>query len=223
MTFAGADGQNFPAQLEPSGRWSLSATDKSVDFSAASVSMVGRDGALPISVNPVVNGSDLNTVVWELNGSLPYGREDRRYTITVSNLTRAGAPTPPVVYDVVLAWAAFTQNVAPTISGTGAEGQTLTVSPGGWRPSPQRVQILWYRNSRPIPGANGTSYTVTKSDAGTAISASVAVSGPWLDELAVRTPAIQIPGTPILQLLMEPRLKGTARVGHVLELFNGKI
>ena len=128
-----------------------------------------------------------------------------------------------MVYDVVLAWAAFTQNVAPTISGTGAEGQTLTVSPGGWRPSPQRVQILWYRNSRPIPGANGTSTPSPKSDAGTAISASVAVSGPWLDELAVRTPAIQIPGTPILQLLMEPRLKGTARVGHVLELFNGKI
>lgn len=212
----------FPAQLEPRGRWSLSATDETVSFSGATVSMVGPGGYVPLNVNSVEDGPGPNTVVWELVEPVPVVANDLHYLVTVSNVTRAGALLPPVSYEVALVRATFVQTIAPTISGTGAEGQTLTVATGSWRPSPQEVRVSWKRDGRQI-AASGPSYTVTKWDAGTAISATVEVTHSGLESVTARTSAIQVPGVPLMRPSTAIQLRGVPRVGQVLQVLTGHI
>jgi hypothetical protein len=83
-------------------RWSLSLnTSSSVSFASADVTMT--EGGSPVSLSVVSrtnNGYGDNTIVWEPSGlSFFAGMEDRRFTVTVSNIS---APQSTVVYDVVV-------------------------------------------------------------------------------------------------------------------------
>ncbi|MEO7720595.1 MAG: carboxypeptidase-like regulatory domain-containing protein [Pseudolysinimonas sp.] len=62
----------------------------------------------------------------------------------------------------------------PTISGVGHVGNTLTVEPGVWAPSPT-LTFQWYRGATAIAGATGASYVVAASDANSNLR--VAVTG----------------------------------------------
>ncbi|WP_191412333.1 hypothetical protein [Salinibacterium sp. ZJ70] len=77
----------------------------------------------------------------------------------------------------------------PTISGIAAVGSTLTLNTGGWAGTPTpTIAIYWLRCQMPIsatfttvpvgcaviPGANGTTYTVTTADRDTYLTAQVA-------------------------------------------------
>ncbi|MGB7961571.1 MAG: CAP domain-containing protein, partial [Propionicimonas sp.] len=56
----------FPSQLEPSGRWSLTANTRNVNFAGASVTVIGPDGAsLPLTKQAEVDGYGNDTLVWE--------------------------------------------------------------------------------------------------------------------------------------------------------------
>ncbi len=59
---------------------------------------------------------------------------------------------------------ALVAQYAPTVSGMGVAGQTLTVAPGTWPGSP-RLTYQWFRNATPIGGATRTTYVVTAADA----------------------------------------------------------
>jgi hypothetical protein len=83
-------------------RWSLSLnTSSSVSFASADVTMT--EGGSPVSLSVVSrtnNGYGDNTIVWEPSGlSFIAEMEDRRFTVTVSNIS---APQSTVVYDVVV-------------------------------------------------------------------------------------------------------------------------
>jgi hypothetical protein len=60
----------------------------------------------------------------------------------------------------------------PAIQGEAKPGRTLTVSSGGWSPSPASFSYAWQRcnsNGRvcsPIPGASASTYVATPADAG---------------------------------------------------------
>lgn len=58
----------------------------------------------------------------------------------------------------------------PTISGTAAVGQTLTVKPGTWSPTGVALEYRWFRatidGQRAIVGATGTTYKVRPADVG---------------------------------------------------------
>jgi len=66
----------------------------------------------------------------------------------------------------------ITNAAAPTITGTAAQGQTLTADPGVWAGSPSSLTYAWSRcdtsatNCSPIEGASGPSYLVAAADAG---------------------------------------------------------
>lgn len=75
----------FPRELEPSRRWSL--TIPGADFSAATVSVVGPDGALSVGRHAPVNGYGDPTLVWQVNDLVERsGLPDRTYRVTVNGI-----------------------------------------------------------------------------------------------------------------------------------------
>jgi hypothetical protein len=77
--------------------------------------------------------------------------------------SKTSRPTAAVATNLLTA-------VRPTISGTPAVGQTLTVQTGRWSPSGIRFTYQWYRNGSPIAGATASSYTVVTEDLGAGLS-----------------------------------------------------
>jgi N-acetylmuramoyl-L-alanine amidase-like protein len=76
----------------------------------------------------------------------------------------AGVPVaPPTVAAVV----------PPTITGTPAPGQPLTVTPGSYNPADATSTYAWLRNGTPIAGATAATYTPVGKDIGAALSVQV--------------------------------------------------
>lgn len=62
---------------------------------------------------------------------------------------------------------------APSISGNGRPGHTLTANTGTWAPAPVTLKYQWLRNGTPISGATGKSYSVRLGDGRQNISVTV--------------------------------------------------
>ncbi|MFL6634424.1 MAG: hypothetical protein ACJ8HJ_19140 [Massilia sp.] len=60
--------------------------------------------------------------------------------------------------------------IAPSISGTARQGQTLTCSPGRWSPSPSYFTYRWRRNGVLLPGAYDRRRLVSDGDVGNLLS-----------------------------------------------------
>jgi len=127
----------------------------------------------------------------------------------------------------VLATAALgavpSNTAAPTISGTLAVGQTLTVSNGTWTGSPS-FSYQWQRCSSPtscsdITGATDRTYTVAAADNGNALRAQVTATN--ADGKATATSdRTGIVGAPANTL--QPVILGDAFVGQELTATNGR-
>ena len=61
----------------------------------------------------------------------------------------------------------------PTVSGTVKAGYTLTATPGTWGPAPVTLSHQWNRAGVAITGATASTYTLTGSDTGKAITVTV--------------------------------------------------
>ncbi|MEO7588750.1 MAG: CAP domain-containing protein [Arachnia sp.] len=83
----------FPQQLLPhrSGRWSLSADDRSTDFSRATVSLTGPAGPVAVRATATESGYGNDTLVWNVP-ELPVvnGGGVVTYTVAVGNIIRNG-------------------------------------------------------------------------------------------------------------------------------------
>jgi ELWxxDGT repeat protein len=133
--------------------------------------------------------------------------------------------------------------VAPSISGTPADGQKLTGAKGTWTLEPNHYVYQWLRNGTPVPNATGTEYTPSSADAGAQVTFRVTASGiggpnvVTADSAPVTVGgAVPLPGTnPIPKPTVRPRptpaptrpkltvrrkakLTGAARVGQRIKL-----
>lgn len=73
----------------------------------------------------------------------------------------------------------------PTIDNTTPKvGQTLTVTPGTWTPTPDKVAIQWYRSGKAISKATKSTYKVSKSDLNKVITVKVTASGAGLQTVS---------------------------------------
>lgn len=63
-------------------------------------------------------------------------------------------------------------SVAPVITGTATQGQTLTCSPGTWSKSPA-FSYQWLRAGAPIAGATASTRVLAAADAGFKMSCRV--------------------------------------------------
>lgn len=64
-------------------------------------------------------------------------------------------------------------SVAPAVTGTATEGETLTVSNGTWSNTPDAYAYIWKRDGVVIAGAVAATYELTEDDVGSVITASV--------------------------------------------------
>jgi hypothetical protein len=134
-----------------------------------------------------VTASGTISRVWKRNGSAISGATSGTYTlveadigtkITVTATATNGAGsanTTTVDFGPIAA-------LAPTITGASLSGtptyaQTLTATPSGITglPTPT-TSYVWNRDGSPISGAQSSTYTLTSSDIGTAISATITVT-----------------------------------------------
>ena len=142
--------------------------------------------------------------------------------------------TSPVVsanasFTVTAASVPPTNLVPPTITGTPASGQILTVSTGTWSGTvPITYSYAWYRKTNTISfaeinGATTNSYTVTGADAGTSIYAAVTASnGINNGNQTASSNTVSIStGTNIPANTSAPAISGTTTVNQVLTVSNG--
>lgn len=61
---------------------------------------------------------------------------------------------------------AFVNDVAPVVSGTTTEGQTLSVTNGSWTPTPAGYSYQWRRNGSNIGSATASTYALVAADGG---------------------------------------------------------
>lgn len=87
--------------------------------------------------------------------------------------TKAGyAPTARTSSGLAVL-ALLTATPTPTLAGTAAAGRVLTVSPGSWKPAPDRLRVQWRVDGAAVKGATATSWEVPTWAAGRSISVSV--------------------------------------------------
>ncbi|WP_146841930.1 CAP domain-containing protein [Cellulomonas composti] len=89
----------FPQQLEPKGRWSLSATDSRMHFWSAAVRVERLNAAgavvqvMSVKTQEVREGYGPNTVVFDVAGvAHPTGSHVVRYRVSVSGITNDATP-----------------------------------------------------------------------------------------------------------------------------------
>lgn len=84
--------------------------------------------------------------------------------------------TTKVSARVAVALQTFSSSPTPTITGTRASGNRLTVSLGTWSPKPEALAYQWYRNGVAITGAKYYTYVLTSADKGRQISVVVSAT-----------------------------------------------
>lgn len=75
-------------------------------------------------------------------------------------------------------------SVAPAITGTATEGETLSLSNGTWSNTPDAYAYIWKRDGVVIPGAAAATYVLTEADVGAIISASVRATNSGVSAVA---------------------------------------
>ncbi|MCW2749607.1 MAG: hypothetical protein JWR83_717 [Aeromicrobium sp.] len=106
--------------------------------------------------------------------------------------------------------------IIPSFTGTLKYGSTLTAHTGTWVVDPDSFAYQWRRNGVAIPGAIGTTYKLTKADAGRTITLVVtAVTTGFAD-----TPDTSLGGVVAPQIFntTRPTISGTAKVGKKLSI-----
>ncbi len=105
-----------------------------------------------------------------------------------------------------------------TTSGTQMVGQQVSVDAGSYTLSPaaDSTVVRWLRDGEPIPGAEGSTYTLTAADAGRDVGAELIASRSGYDDLVLTTPAQKVsPG--LFTSLHTVSVDGPARVGEPLD------
>jgi lysophospholipase L1-like esterase len=126
-----------------------------------------------------------------------------------------GATVTPVI----------TNSTAPSISGTGTTGQTLTSSTGTWNVTPDSYAYQWRRAGSAISGATAATYVLVQADEGQAITCAVtAVKSGYTSATTVTsnniTPVASAAAA-VLTSTTAPTISGTPTTGQALTTTNG--
>jgi len=128
------------------GGWSPAPESSSVQWYADGVAIAGATG-------------------W--SHTLGQDQVDRSVTAVVSvrsngynAATQTSAATAPITANPL------TETAPYGLTGTPANGETLTVTPGTFDPADAAVTLTWLRDGQPVAGASGTTYRLRPADVG---------------------------------------------------------
>jgi len=192
------------------GSWSPSATSYSYQWEhagAGSGKWIEISGATSSSYVPAASdvGDSLRVLVTAKNGSGP-GAAFSAGTATVPS----GAPA---------------NTVAPSISGTLRQGQTLTVSNGGWNPAATSYAYQWQRSTNAgstwtaISAATGSTYVPGSADVNANLRVLLTATNASGQASATSAQAGPINGEPYNTAV--PAVSGTVRQGQTLTASSG--
>jgi hypothetical protein len=122
-----------------------------------------------------------------------------RVTVTATN-SGGSAKATSTQSAVISSTAAPTPTTAPTISGTPANGSTLTANKGTWSGSPTSIAVQWLRcdaggnGCTAVSGATGDTYAVAQADAGDTIRLSVTATNSGGSTTFVSQQTAAVPG-----------------------------
>lgn len=111
--------------------------------------------------------------------------------------------------------------VAPAISGTATQGQTVTCSQGTWTNSPTSFAYAWSRDGSPIAGATSATYVIQAADVAHNLTCTVTAtnaggSGTATSAAVVPNASVSAPVNTGL-----PAITGTATPGNTLSCSQG--
>ena len=128
----------------------------------------------------------------------------RLYTTTVR--TSAATATVPLLN--------LSASPTPKVTGTAKVGGRLTASAGTWSPAPVALSYQWYRAGTRVAGATKSTYSVTSSDAGAALT--VAVTATKAGYVTLTRMSTATATVPKLLTARTPTITGRAKVGSTL-------
>ncbi|HEX8780854.1 MAG TPA: hypothetical protein VF728_06775, partial [Nocardioides sp.] len=108
----------------------------------------------------------------------------------------------------------------PTVSGTVKAGSTLTAAPGTWGPAPVTLAYQWRRAGVAITGATASTYTLTGSDTGKAMTVTVTGTKSGYATTA-KTSAATVAVAAGTLTAPTPTISGTRTVGSTLTAVPG--
>jgi large repetitive protein len=108
----------------------------------------------------------------------------------------------------------------PTLEGTPAVGETLTVVPGTWSEAPS-LRYQWFRDGAPISGADDPTYRLVAADAGRSVHVveTATLSGRTPGTAASDPVVVELGAAPVASAV--PVLTGTPVVGQTLRVTSG--
>lgn len=175
------------------------------------------EGGVP-GIRVVVPGPATETTIEGLTGG-PY-----TFTVRAEHGAGAGPASAPIGITDVSEPVSVSP---PTIAGAARRGSTLTSTTGNWRfvfGIPFARQ--WQRcdasgaNCQPVPGATGSTFTLTDSDVGARIRLGVTATNS-VGQAHATSQATAVVTDPLPTLSVAPTVSGTARVGSVLVATTG--
>ncbi len=149
-----------------------------------------------------------------------------RVVVTAANSGRLGVAATSAQTAVVAA-APPANTVAPTISGTAAEGQILNANPGTWTGTPPiGFSYQWRRCNAAgaacadIAGANAPTYLQGVADVGSTIRVAVTATNVAGSASATSAQTAVVAAAPPVNVVL-PVISGTARDGQILSASTG--
>jgi hypothetical protein len=142
-------------------------------------------------------------------------------TVTAANAAGSGQPatsTPVSVPAPAPPKGTPATTAAPVITGPARAGKTLSCSTGAWTNHPTTFAYQWSRDTTPIHGATGASYTIQKSDEQLTLTCTVTASNPTGTGLpstskGVQIPVARMPGCPAASGRLAGSTLGLVRLG----------
>lgn len=163
---------------------------------------------------------------WLRDGEVIAGAEASTYSLTLDDLgatisvkvTGSKPGYAPVTVEsaatAAITPATLTATPTPVLTGSAVFGETLTVDAGSWEPSVVDLAYQWFRNSTPISGATGTTYTLTVDDLSATIT--VEVTGSKLGYAPFTTSATSAVIEPATLTAPVPTISGVTTFGEDL-------
>lgn len=136
----------------------------------------GGSGNATISTD---TNNAINTASSTSGFSIPVGTTAQRPANATAGTIRYNTTTSTIEAYVNGAWGVFTvtvpptNTVAPVISGTASQGQTLTTTNGTWANSPTSYTYQWLANATAIGGATSNTFVLTSTQVGANVTCNV--------------------------------------------------
>ncbi|RFA08464.1 hypothetical protein B7R54_03915 [Subtercola boreus] len=176
------------------GTWSPAPVDFTYAWSAAGAAIPGATASTYVIAPAYVN----KTITVSVTGT----KAGYTTATTLSAPTAAAAP-------------GILTTAVPTISGTFAVGQTLSVDAGAWGPAPVTFSYQWKASGANITGATGSTLVLSPAERGKTIKVSVTGAKPGYASASQTSAVSAAVGYGTLSTVT-PTISGTAGVGSTL-------